>query len=82
MTVKKGIQILKKQKTKLNNFDNFDQNWVFQTASYVKDFFGETSTEFSFISQFHFHVTSTSWDSPQDVKCFKNSYLPRMRHCQ
>ncbi|MBS0647321.1 MAG: hypothetical protein JSR97_12145 [Verrucomicrobia bacterium] len=68
MTVKKAIDILKSQKTKLEDFDNKNQNWVFQTASYIKDFFGENSTEFSFISQFHFHVVSSNWDSPEDVR--------------
>jgi len=68
MTVKKAIDILKGQRDKLDNFDNKNQNWVFQTASYVKDFFGENSTEFSFISQFQFHVVSSNWDSPDDVR--------------
>ncbi|MBN8790414.1 MAG: hypothetical protein J0I84_25320 [Terrimonas sp.] len=68
MTVKKAIDILKSQKEKLEDFDNKNQNWVFQTASYIKDFFGENSTEFSFISQFHFHVVSSNWDSPEDVR--------------
>lgn len=68
MTVKKAVDILKAQKAKLDNFDNKKQNWVFQTASYIKDFFGDNSTEFSFISQFHFHVTSTNYDSPEDVR--------------
>jgi len=68
MTVKKAIDILKAQRAKLDNFDNKNQNWVFQTASYIKDFFGENSTEFSFISQFHFHVVSSNWDSPDDVR--------------
>ena len=68
MTVKKAIDILKAQRAKLDDFNNKNQNWVFQTASYIKDFFGDNSTEFSFISQFHFHVTSSNWDSPDDVK--------------
>ena len=68
MTVKKAIFILKAQKDKLDNFDNKNQNWVFQTASYIKDFFGENSTEFSFISQFHFHVVSSICDSPEDIR--------------
>jgi hypothetical protein len=68
MTVKNAIDILKAQKAKLDNFDNKNQNWIFQTASYIKDFFGENSTEFSFISQFHFHVVSSNWDSPDDIR--------------
>jgi hypothetical protein len=68
MTVKKAIDILKGQRAKLDDFNNKNQNWVFQTASYIKDFFGETSTEFSFISQFYFHVVSSNWDSPDDVR--------------
>jgi len=69
MTVKKAIEILKKQRDKLDSpKSNNNQNWIFQTASYVKDFFGEDSTEFSFISQFHFHVVSTNYDRPDDIR--------------
>ncbi|GAB2797018.1 hypothetical protein GCM10027275_47990 [Rhabdobacter roseus] len=68
MTVKKAIGILKTQKDKLDDFGNENLNWVFQTASYIKDFFGEDSPEFSFISQFSFNVKASSWDRPEDVR--------------
>lgn len=68
MTVKKAIDILQKQKAKIDDTTHTnDDNWVFQTASYIKDFFGDKSTEYSFIAQFHFYVKSTSWDSDKDV---------------
>jgi hypothetical protein len=69
MTVKKAIAILKNQKEKLDHPTEFhrDENWVFQTASYIKDFFGDNSTEYSFISQFRFGVLRSNWDSDQDV---------------
>jgi dipeptidyl aminopeptidase/acylaminoacyl peptidase len=58
MTIKKAIDILQKQKAKIDdqNHPN-DENWVFQTASYIKDFFGDKSTEYSFIVQFSFYVS-------------------------
>ncbi|MFL5762947.1 MAG: hypothetical protein ACJ77K_03325 [Bacteroidia bacterium] len=56
MNKKKAIEILKKQKEKLPK----DDTWVFQTASYIKDFFGEDSVEFNFISQFTFTVVAHS----------------------
>jgi len=68
MRLKKAIEILKGQKDKLQSFENQNQNWVFQTASYIKDFFGENSTEFSFISQFRFEVVSSNWDSSEDIR--------------
>lgn len=70
MTVKKAIDILKNQKDKLDRPNEFhrDENWVFQTASYIKDFFGDKSTEYSFISQFSFGVLRSNWDSDEDVR--------------
>jgi len=57
MNTKKAISILLRQKSKLldKNFYK-DENWVFQTASYIKDFFGDNSTEYSFISRFTFTI--------------------------
>jgi hypothetical protein len=69
MTVKKAIDILQKQKAKIDDPQHRnDDNWVFQTASYIKDFFGFESTEYSFIGQFHFYVQSTNWDSDEVVR--------------
>lgn len=57
MNKKNAIKILEVQKSKLENNSIYkDETWVFQTASYIKDFFGENSTEYSFISQFNFMV--------------------------
>tara|TARA_R110001583_G_scaffold131681_3_gene283453 strand:- start:1222 stop:1731 length:510 start_codon:yes stop_codon:yes gene_type:complete len=33
-----------------------NQEWTFETASYIKEFFGHNSTEYSWISQFKWHV--------------------------
>lgn len=69
MTVKKAIDILEKQKAKIEDHRHSnDENWVFQTASYIKDFFGEDSPEFSFISQFRFQVLASHLDSDEDVR--------------
>lgn len=80
MTVRNAIDILKRQKTKIDDFDNRNQNWVFQTASYIKDFFGEDSTEFSFICQFKFSVVSTNWDRPEDVRRWLSEKPVEARH--
>jgi len=68
MKVKNAIDILQKQKAKIDDPKHVnDDNWVFQTASYIKEFFGIESTEYSFIRQFHFYVKSTNWDSSDDI---------------
>lgn len=58
MTKKKAIEILTTQKNKIDdqNYPN-DENWVSQTASYIRSFFGENSNEFKLISTFKFYVT-------------------------
>ena len=57
MKLKKAIQILEEQKQKVlsPNHPNNDE-WTFETASYIKEFFGLNSTEYSWISQFKWHV--------------------------
>lgn len=57
MTDKQAIDILTRQRDKLTDQTIYkDENWTFQTASYIKDFFGEQSPEYSFIGQFTFTV--------------------------
>lgn len=57
MNKKTAILCLKQQKIKLLDQQLYkDENWVFQTGSYVKDFFGEHSTEYIFIKQFSFSL--------------------------
>lgn len=69
MNNKKAIEILKKQIEKLDDSTIYkDNNWTFQTASYIKDFFGKESTEYIFISKFNFKVLASSWEDDKDVK--------------
>ena len=64
MNNKKAIEILQNQKLKLDNPNILkDETWVSQTASYIKDFFGENSTEYSFISNFNFKIPFNQYDS-------------------
>lgn len=61
MTTEKAIEILIRQRDKVVDKDHYnDETWVFHTASHIKDFFGEDSTEYSFISQFKFTVIGNS----------------------
>ena len=57
MTKKHAIEILTTQHNKVtaddHDFHRTD-NWCFQTASYIKDFFGEQSKEYNFITRFSF----------------------------
>ncbi|WP_298146839.1 hypothetical protein [Flavobacterium sp.] len=80
MNRKKAIEILQKQKQKLDN-PNFlkDENWVFQTASYIKDFFGESSTEYFFISKFEFTAYYSKPDSKQDAIGRLNAKTPKAK---
>ena len=64
MNSKKAIEILKIQIEKLDNPKiRKDENWIFQTASYIKDFFGKESAEYSFISNFNFKVPFNQYDN-------------------
>ncbi len=69
MTTKRAIEILTKQRDKIDdrNYPR-DETWVFQTAEYIRQFFGDNSTQFSFISQFKFGVRRSNWDREEDVK--------------
>jgi len=57
MNKKKVIKVLEQQKAKILDKNHYnDETWVFQTASYIKDIFGEKSTEYDYISRFTFTV--------------------------
>ncbi len=57
MNKRKAIKILEEQKQKILSSEHpNDDEWIFETASYIKDFFGFDSTEYSWISQFKWHV--------------------------
>jgi len=57
MKPKQAIKILERQRDRISDpkFPN-DETWVFQTTEHIKDFFGESSSQFAFISQFSFSV--------------------------
>jgi hypothetical protein len=64
MNNKKAIQNLKSQIEKLDNPKIYkDENWIFQTASYIKDFFGQDSAQYTFISNFNFKIPFNQYDS-------------------
>lgn len=71
MRKKKAIKILEEQKQKVLNpeYPN-DQEWIFETASYIKDFFGFNSTEYTWIAQFKWHVEYSNHDfiSDEEIK--------------
>ncbi len=80
MNMNKAIEILQKQKLKLDDQNILkDETWVFQTASYIKDFFGENSTEYSFISKFEFKVYFTNYQSEQAAVIELNSKTPKAK---
>ena len=69
MNKKKAIRILEGQKQKVLNPDiPYTDEWIFETASYIKDFFGFESTEYSWIAQFKWHVKTLSTDFVSDKK--------------
>ena len=71
MTVKNAIDILRQQKAKIEdpNHTN-DETWVFQTASYIKEFFGDNSPEYKFIARFTFQVLVQDDISNEDIRYF------------
>ena len=59
MRKKKAIKILEEQRQKvLNPHYQNNQEWIFETASYIKNFFGVKSAEYAWISQFKWYVKS------------------------
>lgn len=71
MKLKRAIKILEEQKQKVLSSDHpNNEEWIFETASYIKEFFGINSTEYSWISQFKWHVKyidSPFIDNEKDV---------------
>tara|TARA_B110001469_G_scaffold126148_1_gene143068 strand:+ start:16901 stop:17242 length:342 start_codon:yes stop_codon:yes gene_type:complete len=63
MIKKKAIKILEEQRQKvLNpNYKN-NQEWIFETALYIKYFFGFNSTEYAWIAQFKWYVKTLNTD--------------------
>ena len=71
MRKKKAIKILEIQKQKILSPDHpNNQEWIFETASYIKDFFGINSTEYAWIAQFKWHVKTLNTDfaSNEEIK--------------
>tara|TARA_B110000091_G_scaffold71127_1_gene78448 strand:+ start:2094 stop:2585 length:492 start_codon:yes stop_codon:yes gene_type:complete len=70
MIKKKAIKILEEQRQKvLNpNYKN-NQEWIFETALYIKDFFGFNSAEYAWIAQFKWYVKTSNTDvvSKEDI---------------
>jgi len=68
MKLKKAIQILEEQKQKVLSPDHPNNDeWIIETASYIKDFFGFNSTEYSRIAQFKWGVFTTTNTSAEDL---------------
>lgn len=67
MKKQKSINILNNQKNKLNIPNKNDENWIIQTASYVKEIFGEESTEFEFIKKFTFEVEASTYSPKEEI---------------
>lgn len=63
MRKKKAIKILEEQRQKvLNPHYQNTQEWIFETASYIKNFFGVKSAEYAWISQFKWYVKTEGTD--------------------
>ena len=63
MRKKKAIKILEEQRQKvLNPHYQNNQEWIFETASYIKSFFGVNSAEYAWISQFKWYVKTSNTD--------------------
>lgn len=74
MTDKKAIEILTIQLNKISDPKHpNNEAWVIQTASYLADFFGKDSVEYSFITKFTFTVIGSSAWSDQDWRNTRDS---------
>ena len=73
MKLKKALEILEEQKQKVLSpiFPN-NQEWVVETASYIKDFFGFDSVEYSRIAQFKFTVVALNIEPDENVNRLLN----------
>jgi hypothetical protein len=67
----KAIKILEEQRQKvLNPHYKNNQEWIFETALYVKDFFGFNSAEYAWIAQFKWYMKESNTDfvSNEEIK--------------
>ncbi|MDB4171118.1 hypothetical protein N9750_03300 [Polaribacter sp.] len=63
MRKKKAIKILEEQRQKfLNPHYQNTQEWIYETASYIKNFFGVKYAEYAWISQFKWYVKTEGTD--------------------
>lgn len=80
MTKKKAIEILKNQIVKFDNIKIYrDETWIHQTASYIKDFFGENSTEYKFVTTFEFDVEVDRNDNENTIDFKIKSKMENMK---
>lgn len=56
MNRRQSIKAIRLQIQKLEDVQNRNPTWVFQTGSYIKEIFGEDSVEYHYISQFSFAI--------------------------
>ncbi|HBF87321.1 MAG TPA: hypothetical protein DDX39_01675 [Bacteroidales bacterium] len=71
MKLKQAIKIIEEQKQKVLSPD-YPKNdeWIVETASYIKDFFGFESIEYSRIAQFKWHVKVLDTTPKEKIKQF------------
>jgi hypothetical protein len=75
MKKEKAIEILRRQQSKINSITVADsETWIFQTASYIKLFFGEDSPEMKAINQFRYYNTNDMFLGRANSSL--NSYKP------
>jgi hypothetical protein len=71
MKKEKAIALLRLQQEKLKTLNHKQkETWIIQTAAYVKQFFGEGSKEYDYISKYKFW--SVVWSDTTDEQ-FQNS---------
>jgi hypothetical protein len=69
MKLNKAIKILEEQKQKIvNNEVSKNQEWIVETASYIKDFFGFESVEYSRIAQFKWGLFVSNEESTESIR--------------
>ncbi len=69
MNLKKAIKIIEEQKQKVLNSENSNNNeWIVETASYIKEYFGFESVEYSRIAQFKWHIKIDDICSDDEIK--------------
>lgn len=74
MTDRKAVEILTIQLDKIGDPKHpNNETWVIQTASYIADFFGKDSAQYSFITNFTFAVFGSSGWSDQDWRNARDS---------